>query len=416
MEKKYNLYDFFQHKVFKIEPGLDRIRLALEDIGNPHKDFKSILITGTNGKGSTAAFLESLFRYYGFKTGLFTSPHLIKENERWQIDRKSIDDEKLQKYIHNLMPTIEKYNLTYFEACTLLAFKYFSDEKIDIAIVEVGLGGRWDSTNVLNPEISVITNVSYDHTHLLGNTLLDIAYEKTGITRQDKPVVVGRNQEEIKYWLNKRNIKEFYIKDIDFKTVEKGFNIFDYYFRDIIFQDIEISMIGKRQIENSSTALTTFLVYLEKNNQPISENIIKKTLYFTKWQGRMEIISKNPTTIIDGAHNIEGLEKTYKEVKEIFPNKKIISIFSFMKDKDISKMVDIIKENSNFLIATTLDFSRGMKEEDFLNLDIKTVIKNPKDAICKGKDLADENTIILITGSLYLIGEILKYGRDITCK
>ncbi len=416
MEKKHNLYDFFQSKVFKIEPGLDRIYLALEDIGNPHKKFKSILITGTNGKGSTSAFLESLLRHYGYKTGLFTSPHLVKENERWQIDRKSIDDENLQKYIKQLLPTIEKYNLTYFEACTLLAFKYFADENIDIAVVEVGLGGRWDSTNILDPEISVITNVSYDHTHLLGNTLLDIAYEKTGVARANKPVIVGRNQEEIKYWLNQRNIKEFYIKDIDFKAVEKSFNTFDYQFTDIIFENIEISMIGKRQIENSSTALTTFLVFLEKNNQPISENIIKKALYFTKWPGRMEIISKNPIIVIDGAHNVEGLEKTYKELKEIFPNKKIISIFSFMKDKDVSKMVSIIKENSDFLIATLLDISRGMKEEDFLNLNIKNVIKNPKDAICKAKDLVDENTIILITGSLYLIGEILKYGRNITCK
>jgi folylpolyglutamate synthase/dihydrofolate synthase len=259
-----NLYDLFQKKVFNIEPGLERIKSALKELGYPEKNFKSILVAGTNGKGSTSAYLESLFRHYGYKTGLFTSPHLIRENERWQIDRKEIDDKKLQNYINELKPIIEKYNLTYFEACTLLAFKYFSDEKVDIAVVEVGLGGRWDSTNVLEPEISVITNVSFDHMHMLGNTLLDIAYEKTGITRQDKPTVIGRNQPEIIHWLKERKIKEYYIKDIDYFAKEIDFNKYDYKFKEHIFENLEISMLGKRQIENSSLALTTFLLFLDK--------------------------------------------------------------------------------------------------------------------------------------------------------
>ncbi|EEP61407.1 bifunctional folylpolyglutamate synthase/dihydrofolate synthase [Sulfurihydrogenibium yellowstonense] len=405
-----NLYDLFQKKVFNIEPGLERIKSALKEFSNPEKNFKSILVAGTNGKGSTSAYLESLFRHYGYKTGLFTSPHLIRENERWQIDRKEIDDKKLQNYINELKPIIEKYNLTYFEACTLLAFKYFSDEKVDIAVVEVGLGGRWDSTNVLEPEISVITNVSFDHMHILGNTLLDIAYEKTGITRQDKPAVIGRNQPEIIHWLKERKIKEYYVKDIDYFVKEIDFNKYDYKFKKHIFENLEISMLGKRQLENSSLALTTFLLFLDKNNQPVVENIIRKALYNTKWKGRMEIISKNPFIIIDGAHNEEGLIKTFQEIKEIFPNKKIFTIFSFMKDKDTEKMINIIKQNSDFYIAITMPFSRAMTAEDFKNVGIKNVKENHLEAVKELKNSVDKDTIILITGSLYLIGEILKDG------
>jgi dihydrofolate synthase/folylpolyglutamate synthase len=403
-----NLYDLFQKKVFNIEPGLERIKSALKELSYPEKNFKSILIAGTNGKGSTSAYLESLFRHYGYKTGLFTSPHLIRENERWQIDRKEINDKKLQNYINELKPIIEKYNLTYFEACTLLAFKYFSDEKVDIAVVEVGLGGRWDSTNVLEPEISVITNVSFDHMHMLGNTLLDIAYEKTGITRQDKPAVIGRNQIEIIHWLKERKIKEYYVKDIDYFVKEIDFNKYDYKFKEHIFENLEISMLGKRQIENSSLALTTFLLFLDKNNQPVVENIIRKALYNTKWKGRMEIISKNPFIIIDGAHNEEGLIKTFQEIKEIFPDKKIFTIFSFMKDKDTEKMINIIKQNSDFYIATVMPFSRAMTAEDFKNVGIKNVKENHLEAVKELKNSADKDTIILITGSLYLIGETLK--------
>ena len=407
MEKLFNL---FQKKVFNIEPGLERVKSALEDLGHPEKKFRSILVAGTNGKGSTSAFLESLFRHYGYKTGLFTSPHLIKENERWQVNRKEIDDKKLKDYIYKLKPIIEKYNLTYFEACTVLAFLYFSEEKVDIAVVEVGLGGRWDATNVLDPEISVITNVSFDHTHILGNTLLDIAFEKTGITRENKPAIIGKNQPEIIHWLGERKVKEYYVKDVDYFTQDIDFNKYDYHFKDHIFEKLEISMIGKRQIENSSLALTTFLVFLEKNNQPVVEKIIRTSLYRTKWKGRMEVVNKNPLIIIDGAHNEEGLIKTFNEIKEIFPNKKIYSLFSFMKDKDVKKMIEIIKQNSQLYLATTMPFSRSATAEDFKNFDVENIKDNHKEAIRELKSKADKDTIILITGSLYFIGEILRDG------
>jgi dihydrofolate synthase/folylpolyglutamate synthase len=399
------LFDFFQKKVFDIQPGLERIKQALNDIDNPQNKFKSLLIAGTNGKGSTSAYIESLFRHNGFKTGLFTSPHLIEENERWQINRQSISQQKLEYYIDQLLPFVKKYQLTYFEACTLLAFKYFSDEKVDIAVVEVGLGGRWDATNVLNPDVSVITNVSFDHTQLLGDTLDKIAFEKTGITRPDKPAVIGRNQKEIINWLKKRNIKEFYTRDIDFKVYEKSYNLFDYEFRDIRFKDIQLSMLGKRQIENASTGLTSFLVFCKKNKINIQETTVKKALKNTFWQGRMQILSENPLIVIDGSHNEEGLQKSFEELKEIFKNKKITTIYTFLKDKDTQKMYKIVKENSDYTIATSINISRSMTKEDFHNLGEKNFTENWKDAL--NQAYSNKDNIIFITGSLYLVGEVL---------
>jgi len=405
--RKLNLFDFFQKKVFNIEPGLERIKAALEDLDNPHNKFKSILIAGTNGKGSTAAYLESLFRHSGFKTGLFTSPHLIEENERWQINRKNMPQDILERYINQLLPVIQKHNLTYFEACTLIAFKYFYDEKVDIAVVEVGLGGRWDSTNVLYPDVSVITNVSFDHMNLLGDTLDKIAFEKTGITRPDRPAVIGRNQAEILNWLKKREIKEYYVKDIDFKTYEKSHNIFDYQFKDVKVDNIQLSMIGKRQIENAATSLTSYIVFCEKNNISIDLQTVKKALFNTFWLGRMQILSQKPLIVIDGSHNEEGLTKSFEELKDIFKNKKIITVYSFLKDKDTQKMFKIIKNNSFKTIATKINISRGMDKEDFYNLGEENFIENWQDAINEAKKYLDEDSLLFITGSLYLVGEVL---------
>lgn len=400
------LYKLFEKKVFNIEPGLERIKKALNDIKNPHQNFKSILVAGTNGKGSTSAFLESIFRNYGFKTGLFTSPHLIEENERWQINRKNIPDYKLENYIKQLKQVIKKYNLTYFEASTLFAFKYFSDEKVDIAILEVGLGGRWDSTNVVEPEVSIITNVSFDHMHMLGDTLDKIAFEKTGITRENKPAVIGRNQKEIINWLKKRNIKRYYVKDIDFKVFPKGNTSFDYQFQNIKIENIKPSLIGNFQFENAATAITSFIIFAQKNNIQIDKELIKKSISSTKWIGRLQILSKNPLIILDGAHNEDALIKSFKEIKRLFPDKKIITLYSGMKDKDFKTIFNILKENSENIYFTKIPVSRSI-DKDFIPK-VYNFIENIPDAIKTIKKNLKQNELLFITGSLYLVGEVLK--------
>ncbi len=400
------LYSLFQKKVFHIEPGLERIKKACEELGNPQENFPSILVSGTNGKGSTCVFLESLFREHGLKTGLFTSPHLVKENERWQVNRKEITDEKLQQYIETLVPVIKKYNLTYFEASTLLAFKYFSDEKIDIAVLEVGLGGRWDSTNIVEPEVSVITNVSLDHTHLLGDTLEKIAEEKAGICRKNRPTVIGSEQMELISKVILKGVKEIYHYPIGFSYKKTGINSFDYIFKGKKFKNLEISMPGDRQIQNASTALTAFLIYCEKKGLTYSQEKIKQALRKTFWSGRMEIVSKNPFTVVDGAHNEDAVLKTFKEIKELFPDKKIITLYSGMKDKNWKKILNTVSSFSEKVILTQINVSRGLKKEDFKDIPFP-FFENVKDALEYASSIYSDDKLILVIGSLYLVGEVL---------
>ncbi len=402
------LYELFNKKVFNIEPGLDRIKKACGEIGNPQNSFKSILVSGTNGKGSTSVFLESLFRHTGFKTGLFTSPHLVNESERWQINREEIPEEKLKKYISELKPVINKYSLTYFEASTLIAFKYFSDEKVDIGILEVGLGGRWDSTNIVEPELSVITNVSLDHTNLLGNTVKEIAFEKVGISRKNKPLVVGSDQKEIVKEALKKGVKEIYQfkKDFGFKLKSEG--KIDYFFNHYYLNNLKIRLIGKRQFNNLSTALTAFIVFLEKEMVPIDFDNIYKAVSSAKWLGRMQILNKNPLVILDGGHNEDALKKSFEEIKEIFPDKEIVTVYSGMKDKDYKKMVEIIKRNSKDIIFTKIPVSRGLEKVDFKEFPEFEFIPNIENSIKRGLEKLDDKSVLFITGSLYLAGEVLK--------
>ena len=400
------LYSLFNKKVFHIEPGLERIKAACDYLGNPEKNFRSVLISGTNGKGSTASFLESLLRHHGLKTGLFTSPHIIKENERWQINRKDIEDKTLETYINELKPVIKKFNLTYFEASTLIAFKYFSDENVDIAVLEVGLGGKWDSTNVVNPEVSIITNVSLDHTHLLGDSTEEISEEKLGIARKDKPLVIGSEQMEIISKAILKGIREIYHYPIGFSYKKKAFNRFDYFFKGKKLQNLEISLLGERQISNASTALTGFFIFSEKNGLEIQENSIREALKSTKWQGRMEVISYNPVIVVDGAHNEDAVIKTLKEIEEIFPNKRLISVYSGMRDKNWKKILNLISYKSEKVLTAEMSVSRGIKAEEFKKEGYETY-KNINEAIKKAISLSDENSVILITGSLYFVGEAL---------
>lgn len=406
-KEKMKLYKLFNRKVFHIEPSIERIRGALKEIENPQKQFKSILIGGTNGKGSTAAFLETLLREHNLKTGLFISPHLVEENERWQINRENISDEDLEKYIEKIKPLIEKYNLTYFEASTLLAFKYFSDKNVDVAVLEVGLGGRWDATNVVEPEVSIITNVSLDHTHMLGDTVDKIASEKIGIARKDKPLVIGTEQMEIISKAILKGVKEIYHYPIGFSYKKKDKNRFDFFFKGKKIENLEISMLGDRQIHNASTALAGFFIFSEKEKIHVKEEKIRKALKDTFWPGRMQILGKNPSVVLDGAHNEEAIVETVKEIEKLFPNKEIVFVYSGMKDKNWKKIVNLLRHKGD-VIFTKIPVSRGLDREDFKEFDFPFE-ENVKTAVEMAKIKAlKENKIVVILGSLYLAGEVLK--------
>jgi dihydrofolate synthase/folylpolyglutamate synthase len=409
------IYELFYKKEFDIKVGLDRIKKALKELGNPEKEFKSILISGTNGKGSTSAYIESLLRHYGLNVGLYTSPHLVRENERFQINRIEISDKELDKYIENIKPLIDKYQLSYFETTTLIAFLYFRDKKVDIAVLEVGLGGRWDATNVVYPEISVITNVSLDHTHILGDTLEKIAFEKLGIARKDRPLIVGRNQKEIIEQAKSLGIKDIIYPPRDYSYTyrhENNLTTIDYeFFREnIAISDIKSKLLGKRQGENIATALTSFITLVKNLNLKIDIELIKEAISSTRWKGRMEILSEKPLTIIDGSHNEEAISKTLEEIRELFPNRELYIIYSSMKDKNWKKYINLLLNNSNELVFVEMDIDRGLKAEEvkkyFSQL---TTFNNFNQAyLYLTNKTEDKNPLILILGSLYFIGDILK--------
>lgn len=407
------LYSLFEKKVFNIDLGLERIKNALSEISSPQDRYPSVLIGGTNGKGSTAVFLEALLRYHGLKTGLFLSPHLIEENERWQINRKNITDEELQQQINLIKPLIDRYKLTYFEASALIAFNYFYTKGIDVGIFEVGLGGRLDATNVVNPQVSIITNVSLDHTHILGETTYEIAREKLGIGRKNRPLIIGSDQIEIISQAVMKGIREIYHYPFGYTYKIKN-NQMDYQFKDIKIEGIKPSLIGKRQFHNAATAITAFLVYCEKKQLNWSKEKIKKAVSSAYIPGRMQIIGKNPLVIVDGAHNTDAVIKTFNEIEQLFPEKRIITIYSGMKDKNWKDLLSIIKNRSDTVITTSLPFSRGLDEE--LKTEGVVFIKNLENALEKAVSIAGKDSVVLVTGSLYLVGEVLKLHDRINIK
>ncbi|WP_457626423.1 bifunctional folylpolyglutamate synthase/dihydrofolate synthase [Persephonella sp.] len=399
------LYKLFNKKVFHIKPELERVEKALEELGNPHKNFPSILISGTNGKGSTAAFLESILRHHGLKTGFFTSPHIVEENERWQINRKSISDKKLEQYIKLIEPLIKKYSLTYFEASAVVAFRYFSDEKVDVAVLEVGLGGRWDATNVVYPEVSIITNVSLDHTHILGDTTYKIAGEKVGIARKDRPLVIGEEQIELISQAVMKGVREIYHYPIGFTYhVEK--ESMRYTFRDLKIYDLKPSLLGNRQFSNAAAALTGFLLYAERKGVKVDTAKIKKAVSSTFLPARMQVVSEDPLIVLDGAHNEDAVIKTLKEIETLYPDRNVISVYGGMKDKDWKRIFSIINYRSRKTIASGIPVSRALDRSDFP--EEIPFFENVKDAVEYAKRLSSDKDLILIIGSLYLAGEFLK--------
>ncbi|WP_038055563.1 bifunctional folylpolyglutamate synthase/dihydrofolate synthase [Thermodesulfobacterium hydrogeniphilum] len=402
-----------------IRPGLDRITKILKWLGDPHKKIKTVHIAGTNGKGSTGAILNELLKSHGLKTGLYTSPHLFKLNERFKINSIEISDEKLKDLLKILKITIKNFPTTYFEITTALAFLYFWEEKVDIAIIECGLGGRLDATNVIKPETSIITSISLDHTKYLGNTLEKIAYEKAGIIKRFTPCVLGNLEERLIPIFKEKCLRlnsPLFIWNKDFKIEQKE-NKWNYYGKKN-FKDLDLNLKGFYQGINLGCALKTFEILEEKGFLKIDENKLKMALKEVKWPGRYErFLIKNKEILIDVAHNLEGV-KTLKEnlKKDDFKNFNLI--FGATNEDEEKPFLEMLKEllilaDNIFVceffsprkIVTVEDWKKELGRINLNNVPIK-FFKNPQEAIDKA--LEDKNNKILITGSIYFIANCLK--------
>lgn len=403
--------------------GLESIRRLLDLLGNPQNDLNYIHIAGTNGKGSTSAYLANCLYSAGYKVGLFTSPELERLNERIQINGKDIPDDELARITDLVREKVSQMvaegleHPTIFEIVTAIGFVYYQEEKADYVVLEVGLGGRFDSTNVINNSIaSVITTLDYDHTEILGNTLAKIAYEKAGIIKKNGIVVSYPQEEEALEVLKEVSMKmnaNLYLDPIENIVVKEKTEFgstFDFSFNEEILKDVKISMLGGYQVYNASLAITTLLILREKGLIDISNEEIYKGLFDTRWKGRLEVLRRKPTFLIDGAHNLQGIIHLAKTIKLFKYNKLILGI-AILKDKDYSKMAEILAPLADIVVVTEVRLSRKLDAE-ILGKELEKYVpevyveKNIKKAVEKSIELANDDDLIVFGGSLYLIGEV----------
>ncbi len=388
-------------QVFGMKFGLRNIRALLRFAGNPEKKFHSIHIAGTNGKGSTSSLIAAVLTAAGYKVGLYTSPHLVRFNERIRINGVMISDVALKKYTNYFRPTIEKNHATFFEATTAIAFQYFADRKIDIAVIETGLGGRLDATNVIRPIVSVITSIGKDHTAILGNTLSSIASEKAGIIKNKITCVVGKlptTALKVIRAAAQAKKSEFIIAN-QIKT-----------------NNYNIGLHGEFQKHNAMIALQVVRILQSKkfsiSNEAIA-NGLANVAELTKLRGRFEIINRKPVIILDVAHNPDALNAALQTLKSIKHNTLHI-VFGVMKDKEYAKMFSILKtvHPTLYLVQPETDRALALSELEKQAL-AKKIPFRISNSVTEGVQLAisqmKKNDALLITGSFYVVGEALQF-------
>ena len=406
--------------------GLSRTRELLELMGNPQNKLKFIHIAGTNGKGSVCACLNEVLSQAGYKTGMYTSPHLMRINERFKINGEDIDDEEFAALISKIRNITDGMSeqASQFEVLTAGAFEYFYKEGCDIVILETGLGGRLDSTNVINaPEVTLITTIDLDHTAELGDTLEKIAFEKAGIIKRGSEVVVdGRNTSLMHVF--EKSCKEQGCR-LSISKIEKIENLrvsleqtkFDY--KGI--KDINLSLTGLYQPGNAILAIEAIKILNEKGFK-ISDDDIKRGLCKVEWQARFEVVEKEPHFIIDGSHNPAGVRETVKSLETYFPDKKIRFIIGILSDKNIDEILTDIKPFAKEVAVITPPSNRACKAEDMLKLVEEKIsvscraFESIKEAVDYALDSAKKDDIICAMGSLYSVGELKKafkeHGRE----
>ncbi len=405
---------------FGISLGLHKISKLLEPFDNPQDNLKVIHIAGTNGKGSTASIIESILIEHGFKVGLYTSPHLVRFNERIRINKKEITDEEIVFYTEKLRPYEEDIKLkdpvTFFDFTTAMAYLYFYDKKVDYAIMEVGLGGTLDSTNIVKkPELAIITNVSKEHEQYLGNNIEDIAKEKAGIIKENIKVVTGEENIEplrvIKKIAKERNSKLFVLKDCC--KIEDKKDSFNYLGIKYNFFDLKLNLLGFHQIKNASLAILSLEVM---DAFKLNENKIKNALLNIKWFGRLEILKNEPLFLVDGAHNPDGARVLMENLKS-FKFGNLILIMSIMEDKNLEKIFSYLAPLSNILILTKASIDRASNIDNLEKIAKKYAkdiykFENISEAVKFSLAKANKNDLICFTGSLYAVGDLKKLIED----
>jgi len=413
-----------------IKFGLDNVKAILSFFDNPHQKYPSVLVGGTNGKGSVCAMLTRILNLHNFRVGLYTSPHLVKVEERIRIDGEPISSRSFSRELTRLRDKIEALIAskkllslpTYFELLTCLAFVYFDKQKVDMAILEVGMGGRFDATNVVVPPVSVITTVSKEHQKFLGNTLREIAFEKAGIIKPGVPLVCGVKRGEAHRTIKKKARElaaPFYgvfdEKDC-FQAIKTDQSRYSFSYKSKSNEySFTPSLPGTHQGENAAMAIIAS-EQLSRNWKKLEKVKIIQGIEETRWEGRLEVLSRRPLMILDGAHNEEGA-KALREYIQEFVSAPLTLVVAFMRDKKIAKIADILFPLANKVIITRFPYFRAAEPGEIraqaLKFKDKIVLESDaKRAIKAALAETSRQGCIVVTGSLYLVGEVKKIFKN----
>jgi dihydrofolate synthase/folylpolyglutamate synthase len=393
---------------------LERVALALKKLGDPHRTFASVHIAGTNGKGSVAAMLHSIFQAAGYRVGLYTSPHLMDFTERIRIDAEMIAAHEVVQLARQIRvaATADGVALTFFEFVTVMAFLHFARRGVDLAVVEVGLGGRLDATNVLDPEVAVITNIGLDHGEFLGNTLVSVAGEKAGIIKPGRPVVVGKVSSEVREVFQHTAAAQgaaVHWQGADFSVA--GVQPVRFRGMGCELVDLSVPLRGAHQRDNAATAIAAALRL--RRQFPFTDAALRRGLADVRWPGRLDVVQACPLVVLDGAHNADGVSAVVRALPEVVGGRKVHLLFGVMRDKLWQPMVEAMGPVVSTATLTTALASRGEAPETlakaFAPYCPVRIAPQPALALERLLRSTASDDAILVIGSLFLVGAVYPY-------
>lgn len=398
---------------FGIKLGLSTIKNILAGLGNPQNTFACIHVAGTNGKGSVASSLASILRRCGYRTGLYTSPHLVRFNERIKINNRPISNEKVVDSYNAVKSAYSgKRDPTFFEFTTAMAFFEFADQKVDWAVIETGMGGRLDATNIINPKLSIITNISLEHREYLGNTITQIAREKAGIIKRRTPVVTGIRQKNALVETQKIALKKgapLFRLGTDFKVRRTHRQTFSYYGIENTWHGLQTSLPGSYQVDNAALVLAACEL-INKTNASIALTEIKEGLSKNSWPGRLEIVSEKPLIILDGAHNLAAARNLAGFLSTNLTGRTLTMVIGILDDKPYRAMLKSLLAPADRVILTQARIDRALEPQKLHEaaknfIPDAIIVPEVEQAVKHAIDTAPSHGAICIAGSLYVVGE-----------
>lgn len=416
---------------FKKSPSLGRMSLFMQRLGNPQDNIAMVHVAGTNGKGSTVAFLRELLIAQGLSVGTYTSPFIVKFNERISLNGQMVDDDSLLKLVNLVKPIVDQMDAeladseggpTEFEIITAMMFVYFGNvNPIDIVVVETGLGGKYDSTNIIDPIVSVITTIGLDHMKILGDTIEKIAQQKAGIIKKNRPIIVGNVPENaFKIIKNEAKLKNSQVIRLgfDFKVTPEGAKsswaeVLTYASKTLILKQLTVPLLGEFQDENAATAIAAFEQVASIQGWSINAQLIRRGIDATTWPGRFEKVNDEPLVVLDGAHNVAAVDRIVQLLKTHFRDKEITIIFAVLADKQGEQMLEKLVALPNVqIILTQFAGPRLVSQLTDFQIDrFKRVSFQAdwREALVQSVQSMSADDLLLVTGSLYFISEVRSY-------